>query len=155
VSSGVETGFLDARRKNDFQVFLSKLLYSKLQKLKALSKRNMKQSEKVVIEIPVKKLWNAEGEISAIRGRYLSRNEIKELLKSRPPSFVVADVGLKLEWISIKEGFQFWKEEVESHLVEDVNRISLAKYPDQYGYVASEWRSSQVNEPIVLLEKYH
>ena len=88
------------------------------------------------------------------RGEYLTTENIRELLKEHLIMFVIADIGLKLTWISSDKSFDFWKTEVKPHLAEEINHINLDNFPDNYAYVASEW-SEETKGSIILLEKYH
>jgi hypothetical protein len=114
----------------------------------------MKLSGKVVTKIPLETLWTNELEIPAKRKSYLTKNDIKQLLKQSKLQFVIADGGYKLNWIEINKCFDFWKSEVEKHLATDINKIYLDNFPDNYAYIASEW-IGEIETPIVLLEKVH
>lgn len=114
----------------------------------------MEKSKKIVMLIPLTKLWTDQEDIAAERGKYLTAENIKEILKKNPVEFVIADVGLKLNWISFDKSFDFWKSEVKQHLANDPNFINLDSFPENYAYVASEW-VGEIQIPIILLEKYH
>lgn len=114
----------------------------------------MYNNKKIVTQIPLTNLWTDNEDIYAERKNYLSVEKIQEILKKYPVEFVVADVGQKLEWISYDKSFDFWKTELKPHLANDINKIDIDSYPDNYAYVASEW-TSEIQKPIILLEKYH
>lgn len=108
---------------------------------------------KLVLCLPLEQLWRGEHALANLRGRQLKAEDIRELLRSRPVQFVIADVGLPLRWIDVSERFEFWKKELKSHIA---NRapVVLEEYPDGYFYFASEWTAAE-SMPIVLLEKHH
>ncbi|MDX2048586.1 MAG: hypothetical protein SFU87_17500 [Chitinophagaceae bacterium] len=114
----------------------------------------MKNEGKIVTQIPLTNLWTDKEDIYAQRKRYLTDENIHALLKKTPIEFVIADLGMKLEWISGKKSFDFWKSKVKSHIANDIDKIDPDKFPDNYAYVASEWLS-EIGTPIILLEKYH
>lgn len=62
---------------------------------------------KVVTATPVFKLWTDDGFVDAERGRQLSVSDMKNILTEI--TFVVADVGLPLNWIHKDKTFDFWK----------------------------------------------
>jgi hypothetical protein len=112
-------------------------------------------SEKRVTEIPLKELWNQKGLISAIRKGYLSEDGIKNILRKNPVKFIIANIGDPLEHIQPDKCYEFWKTEIQSHLVKDPDRsIQLENYPGEYAYLASEW-SKQSGQQMILLEKLH
>jgi kynurenine formamidase len=114
----------------------------------------MNFSDKIVSTIPLQNLWTQENQIEAQRISYLTKDKLKELLKKGRVKFVVADVGQNLKWIDEAECFSFWKSEVEKHLADNINKIDLDIFPDNYAYIASEWTANK-ETPIVLLEKAH
>jgi len=112
-------------------------------------------ASRIVQRIPLDYLWNDAGDIEARRGRRLSKAELRELLRSYPVEFYVADIGSPLRRVDVARCFGFWKSEVEPHLVDHPNcGFRLEDFPSGYAYVASEW-SGEIQTPIVLLEKYH
>ncbi len=111
----------------------------------------MDSKHRVVLHIPVTELWKEDGQLLTCRVRGLGGNDVRELLRSGAPEFVVADVGLRLEWISGDRIFAFWKDEVMPRLVQlPVERSRIA----DRAYVASEWVTVG-GTTVVLLEKYH
>ena len=109
----------------------------------------------VVAHIPVERLCDDEGDIEAHRERWLSKSALREMLRQYPVEFFIADVGIPLRRVEIGKCYQFWKSEVEPHLVEDPNSgFRLEDYPGEYAYLASEW-SGDIQAPLVLLEKHH
>lgn len=108
-----------------------------------------------VTRLPVERLVDDEGEIEASRERFLSKETLRDLLGRYPVEFVIADVGTPLKHIEVKRCYEFWKSEVEEHIVNDPDSgFRLEDYPGEYAYVASEW-AGQIQTPIVLLEKHH
>jgi len=76
--------------------------------------------EKIVTTIPLQNLWTQEGYIEAKRISYLTRNDLRELLKANSIKFVLANVGQSLKWIDATQWYHFWKSEVENHLAENI-----------------------------------
>lgn len=113
----------------------------------------MKQSDRIVTKMPLTQLWNSDEEIDVVKKEYLTKAQLKLILKQRPVEFVVASIGNKLRWIEIENCYEFWKTEVEKQVAEDYDNIFLDDFPGEYAYVASEWVGA-VN-PIVLLEMHH
>lgn len=111
-------------------------------------------SEKIVTQLPLTNLWTDEKELQALRVRYVDKESITELMKQTSILFVLADVGNKLQWINPEKCFQFWKEEVQDHLANNLNKIHLDDFPGRCAYIASEW-TSENKQPIILLEKAH
>jgi hypothetical protein len=110
---------------------------------------------RIVNQIPLYRLWDQDGEIEAVRERWLTKQSLREMLSDYPVEFYVADVGHPLLRIDVAKCYDFWKAEVESNLVEDPERgFRLESFPGEFAYVASEW-SGEIQTPIVLLEKYH
>ena len=109
---------------------------------------------KIVTEMPLTELWNGNGPLDARRGEYLGETDIVLLLRDGS-SFVVADVGLPLRWISEDDRFAFWKTEVKSRLVApDADGFILDDYPGSYCYVATMWKCASTG-PVIVLEKHH
>ncbi len=111
-------------------------------------------NKKIVTQLPLINLWKDKENIFAHREKYLSADDIKEVIKMYPVEFVVANAGEKLKWISYDKSFDFWKTELKPHLANIINKIDLDSFPDNYAYVASEW-TREMQTPIILLEKYH
>jgi hypothetical protein len=114
----------------------------------------MDNNKKIVTQFPMTNLWTDNRNLFAKREKYLTANDIQEILKKFPVEFVVANIGENLKWISCDKSFDFWKTELKLHLAVDANHINLDNYLDNYAYVASEW-TGEIEIPIILLEKYH
>jgi hypothetical protein len=113
------------------------------------------RAPKIVTGIPLIGLWDEEGEVIASRERYLSPDQVKELLRLYPVEFIVADVGLPLKRIAVHKCYEFWKSEAQRRLVVNPEGcFDLDAFPGHYAYVASEW-SGKIQTPIILLEMYH
>ena len=80
---------------------------------------------------------------------------IKELLRTGPVCFVVADCGMSLRWIPTHERFTFWKD-IEPNIAHHEQRtpIHLEQFPNEIAYAASQWCGG-AGEYAVLLEKRH
>src|SRR5215471_16158159 len=61
-----------------------------------------------VTKMPLTEIWDDQGSITGERIRYLDESTVRELVRSGAVQFVVADPGLKLDWIPIEMRFEFW-----------------------------------------------
>ena len=116
----------------------------------------MKLEERVVV-FPIRELWTTRAIVGAEEIRALSADAITSLLHATKVNFAVADAGLPLKWIPAEECFSFWKTEVKQRLVDPARAdtgFRLKGFPDEYCYLASEWKSDG-DEPIILLRKFH
>ncbi len=115
----------------------------------------MEWSRKVVTRLPLTELWTTAGRVSATRTRHMGEADVAILLRNGPLRFVVANVGMPLQWRLGNECFSFWKSEVKMRLVPgDASSFRLEDFPGEYCYCASEWTGA-VGSPIVLLETSH
>lgn len=115
----------------------------------------MTPSLRTVNRIPLERLWNEDGEIEVSRKCWVSTQALRAMLRMGQVQFIVADIGSPLRRIDMAKCFDFWKSEVEHHLIDDPGLgFSLDDFPGGYAYLASEWTG---NHPasIVLLEKHH
>ena len=103
--------------------------------------------------MPLTETWDDSGILADKRVRNLDRSTLLELVRSGPVQFVVADPGLKLEWIPTEERFQFWKA-VRHQIADPQKRIRRDGFPKEAFYIASEWRGRS-GERLILLEKHH
>jgi len=69
----------------------------------------------------------------------LTKNVIRELVRTAPVQFIVANCGDKLNWIPLRERFEFW-EMVRPQIADPMKPIQLDQFPNQTAYTASEWR---------------
>src|SRR5882757_8120061 len=110
----------------------------------------MDMAKRVVTQTPLTELWNSSGSLDACRGERVGEAEIVELLRTGS-TFVVADVGLPLKWVSMDDRFTFWKDQVKHRLVApDTERFRLDDYLGRYCYVASMWTGASLGRAIVL-----
>jgi hypothetical protein len=65
----------------------------------------MDNDKKLVTQIPLTRLWKDEEDVVAKRSRYLTTENIKQVLKEFPVEFVIADIGCKLQWIGLDTGY--------------------------------------------------
>ncbi|GGG46790.1 hypothetical protein [Bizionia arctica] len=114
----------------------------------------MDNSLKIVSKIPIIELWSAEELIEAKRERYLTKDELTEILKKYPVEFVIASLGENLKWIPVNKCFENWRSKIKDHVTNKNDRINLEEFPKEFAYIASEW-SGNIQTPIILLEKYH
>lgn len=85
----------------------------------------------------------------------MRESEIRRLLRDSPVQFVVAETGKVLDWITVKDCFDYWKEEVKPHLATPAARVLLSEFPGGYCYFASRWGGGDESTPIIVLEKHH
>jgi sugar lactone lactonase YvrE len=111
-------------------------------------------SERIVTTIPLEFIWTDEEQVEASRERYLTPTDLTDMLKIHPVEFIVADIGAPLKRISVHKCYEFWQSEVKRHLLSPHEKVDLSTFPEEYGYLASEW-SGHIEVPIVLLEKIH
>jgi len=114
----------------------------------------MNFSDKIVTAMPLVNIWTTNNELKSQRVAYLTKDDIKNILKQGPVNFIVADVGHKLIWIDPSQCYDFWKSEVQIHVATDLRNIYLDNFVDNYAYVASKWNADDPT-PIILLEKRH
>jgi hypothetical protein len=74
-------------------------------------------------------------------------------MRTGPVQFIVANCGIKLNWIPMQERFKFW-ETVRSHVADPSKTIYLKEFPNETAYIASQWRGS-MGESLILLETHH
>lgn len=109
---------------------------------------------RTVNKIPLDEIWKDENIIQAKREKYLTRDELTEMLKKHPVEFVIANVGDNLKWLPVDNCYDVWKSKIKAHVVQDLDRIELEKFPNKLAYVASKW-SGETQTTIVLIEKHH
>lgn len=114
----------------------------------------MNNSDRVVTEIPLKYLWDMSNNIEAVRKQYLNKGNIKTILRTAEVDFVIADIGDKLKWVDANKCYNFWKSEIEAHLINDTEFIDIDNCPHNYAYIASEWVCNS-GRAIILFEKIH
>ena len=114
----------------------------------------METSQKVTITIPLRALWQENGETISERVRTLSSSDIEELLRAGRVRFVIADFDRPLEWIPTDQCFEFWKAKVKHNICHGKEKAPLDSYPGSYCFSASLWKSA-TTQAIVLLEKHH
>jgi hypothetical protein len=118
----------------------------------------METSERVVATIPLAGFWQEDGVPVTERVATLAGSQIKDLLHSGPVRFVVADVGLPLQWVPSRTCFDFWKTKAKRNICSTESKAPLDAYPGSYCFVASLWKypsEGAATEPIILLEKRH
>ena len=111
----------------------------------------MKQTDLVVITLPLREIWNESGPVAGQRGEYVDREAIRAMLRTGPLRFVVANLGFPLHWVAVDECWSFWKGEVRDCLCPD-GPIYLDDFDHGYCYVASLWGLAS-GERVVVLEE--
>jgi hypothetical protein len=99
-------------------------------------------AKKVVSQLPLESLWSEKGPLIAERKNYLTRSEIRELLKKGPVQFVMAIHGDKLVWEDVAGCYAFFKQEGMDHIVDGFDHIYLDHFKDSYCYLAASARGS-------------
>lgn len=113
----------------------------------------MRPTDRKIMTLPLAELFDERGTVAAVRGRDLTADDIRDLLRAGPVRFVVANCGHRPAWVSESERFAFWKAEVQPHL-SDTAEARLDEFPGGYFYFASEWLPAS-GSPVVLLEMHH
>jgi len=114
----------------------------------------MDPAHRIVTCTPLTELWNSKGLLDARRAENVGETDIVELLQDGS-SFVIAEVGHPLRWISAGDRFAFWKAEVKCRLVApDADGFDLDDYPGSYCYVAAKWTGAS-SASVIVLEKRH
>jgi hypothetical protein len=113
----------------------------------------LRVDQRVATKIPLTELWDESGTITSERIRSLDQGTLLELVRSVSVQFVVADCGLKLDWIPREKRFDFWKT-VRPQIADPAEPIFLGRFPNETTYIASEWRG-RTGEYLVLLERHH
>jgi hypothetical protein len=114
-------------------------------------------ADRIVTQMPLERLWDDQGELTHVRGGCIGSERIRELLRSGRVMFVVADCGEKLSWIQEEDLHRYWKTVIQPHLVEpdeSENGQRLETFPDEYCFIATEWREAD-QVPVILLEMQH
>jgi hypothetical protein len=111
----------------------------------------LRVDQRVVTKIPLTELWNDTGTIVGDRIRHLDDNSLSELIRTSSVRFVVADCGLKLDWIPAEKRFDNGS---TSGIADPVKPIFLKNFPHKTAFIASEWRGP-AGECLILLERYH
>ena len=120
-----------------------------------MTRMTMDPKLRVVTRLPLGGLWTDSGPVEAVRGRALSSEDVRELLRNGPVQFVVVDVGQKPRWIEVEDCYRFWMNEVKHHLIEAGAQVRMEELPECYGYWGSEWLRDEEKPPIVVLEQCH
>ena len=107
-----------------------------------------------ITRMPLDEIWDNNGVYPHRRLRYIDADEIRDLLRQSQVRFVVADCGMKPQWVPAREMWNFWKHEIKPHLAEHSVPVQLEAFPDEYCHLASEWGGDGLN-PIILLGKSH
>jgi hypothetical protein len=113
----------------------------------------VKMAQLIITHLPLTSPAPALG--YATKRSDLAISDITKLLQRSAVRFVVADVGMPLQWVDKAGCFDFWKQEVRMH-VSDRQAVSLDEFPGGYCYFASLWDDGDDGGlPIVLLSKCH
>ena len=113
----------------------------------------MTSDHRIVTRLPLAELWDERGTFAHGRARNLTGGDVKELLRAREVRFVVADCGLKLDWMPANRTWEFWRN-VKPAIADPRKPIILEEFPGEAAYTASEWRGRD-GECLIVLEKHH
>ncbi len=113
----------------------------------------MDLQERIVAKIPLEEIWNQSEIISKERLKYITDEDVRNLLKQDKVQFVVANVGFPLDWVSVDEHLDFFKSELKNRIADNEENY-LENFSGNYFYYASVWNSDSLIS-IVLLEMYH
>ncbi len=113
----------------------------------------MESKLRVVVKLPLDDLWDDCGPLSHTRVRWLSDKDIREMLRESPPQFVIADVGLPLQWIPRAESFRFWRKAV-AEIAPPSQPASLNDYSGGCCYFAALWQAESAPD-LIVLERHH
>jgi hypothetical protein len=102
----------------------------------------MDSSLRIVTQMPMRAVWDSDGNTTTTKLRDLRSEEIRVLLRLGPVRFVIAAPGKQLNRIAPAECYQFWKAEVKPRTV-NTDSFDLNEFPGAYCYVASEWEDGQ------------
>jgi hypothetical protein len=114
----------------------------------------MSRDQKIINRLPVEEIWAGPRLVSTIKVRDLDASDIVGLLRSGMVRFVVTDLGKPYSWIPNNETFDFWADDVKTHLAAPESKMALEDFPDEYCYFASEWKTYD-GDTIILLSKAH
>lgn len=114
----------------------------------------MRFDRRVVVQTPLRELWDERGVVSRRELRDLNAADIAEMLRAGGVRFVTAVAGSPLKWAPVEECFTYWKSEVKGHVADPASKNYPGDFPGEYCYFASEWESGD-GRPIVLLTVSH
>lgn len=113
----------------------------------------MRPDQRIVTKLPLTELWDERGTLEGELVRHLDQNLIRELMRTGTVQFIVADCGMKLNWMAVNDRFEFWKT-VRPQIADPSQPIHLKQFPNETAYIASEWRGN-LGECLILLEAHH
>src|SRR6516162_954957 len=87
----------------------------------------LRVDQRIVTKIPLAELWDESGTPAGERIRNLDQNTLLELVRFGSVQFVVADCGLKLNWIPTEKRFEFWKT-VRPQIADPTKPIFLGQF---------------------------
>ena len=109
----------------------------------------------------LKVLWEEDGiDLKDVHPyREVGANDIRDILRSgRPVPFVTKAYqwgGTRLKWIRGDDRFDFWKKELQPHLMEPDDPRPGDAFADDYFYKATEWRWEGKDMPYcIVLTQY-
>jgi len=113
----------------------------------------LRPDQRIVTKLPLTELCDERGTLHGERIRNLDQNLVRELMRTGPVQFIVANYGAKLNWIPMQERFEFWKT-IRPHIADPSKPIYLKQFPNETAYIASQWPGSTA-ECLILLEAHH
>ena len=110
--------------------------------------------EKIITSMPISEIHDIPTNLIYHKVKHIDSQYIIDLIKKEKVKFVIANVGETLKWIDIENCYKFWKNEVKNHLANDLNKIDIEQFENNYCYIASEFETAS-NDYLILLEKFH
>ena len=95
----------------------------------------MRPDQRIVTRTPLTELWDDSGTLIGKRIRNLDESTLRELMRSSCVQFIVADPGLRLDWIPTEKRFEFWKT-IRPQIADPTKRIYLGQFPNEVTYIA-------------------
>lgn len=107
---------------------------------------------KLVTELPLKEMWSVDGPIQATREKYITKDELNDLLIISPVEFVIANIGEDLKWVPVRKCYEIWNAILKDNVAQDIDSLDLDSFPNGFAYVASKWSGET---SVILLERHH
>jgi hypothetical protein len=109
---------------------------------------------RIVIQLPLVELFDADGPVAAHRSDDLGSTGVKDELRAGAPG-VIARLGDPLRWLRGEALFSYWKTEIEPRLWDPTNeRLYLEEYDGERAWRASSWLAED-HARVVLFEEHH
>jgi hypothetical protein len=115
----------------------------------------MASRQRIVSQLPLDHLFNAEGSLDYVRGESLTSAAVESVLQgSRECCLVEAKIGEPLHW-QARGDYGFWYRGAREHTAEPDQRMPLGDFADARCYFVSEWLEPSSGNRVLLFEEYH